>query len=387
MSDEDVQLSTSSSSVPAPEDRAALKKMMADEQKTVAASLNAAAKADVEKGNASKQQRQAFDSLLNVRIKLQKALISTNTIAASEGGSGLEHGTLFANHAEIIEKAEKAAAKLWTSLSTLREQQTREQGLPEGSVNRTSSSLPNLPDPNATHAQLWKQMIAQESTRLPKRRATLTKWSQRTNPITTLRPQNRFSQVPVQQPLTSILDRQLTGDSLSRGIKKTQTARSCAPIQASSSKHAVEDPSIYDDADFYTLLLRELVDRRMTDPSNHDHKHPTSNGTSGTADLSNALLRSSLQNQKVKKVVDTKASKGRKMRYTIHEKLQNFTAPEDRNTWGERQRKELFASLFGRKIDLVEEMEGMEGSGDERGYEERIDSGGDDDAVGLRLFG
>jgi protein AATF/BFR2 len=55
--------------------------------------------------------------------------------------------------------------------------------------------------------------------------------------------------------------------------------------------------------------------------------------------------------------VDTRASKGRKLRYTIHEKLQNFMAPEDRGAWGERQADELFGSLFGRRMGLGEEME------------------------------
>lgn len=89
---------------------------------------------------------------------------------------------------------------------------------------------------------------------------------------------------------------------------------------------------------------------------------------------------------KVKKQVDTKASKGRKMRYTVHEKLQNFMAPEDRGSWGERQRGELFSSLLGRKMLLAEEevevgdaRSGSEVDGEMDGIE-----GGEG---GLRLFG
>lgn len=58
---------------------------------------------------------------------------------------------------------------------------------------------------------------------------------------------------------------------------------------------------------------------------------------------------------RVKKRVDTKASKGRKMRYTVHEKLMNFMAPEDRGTWGERQRVEFLAGLLGRRVCMGEE--------------------------------
>ena len=68
--------------MPANNNREALRKLMAEERKTVAASLSAAAKADIAKGKAIKQQRSTFDSLLNTRIKLQKALIATNSTAA-----------------------------------------------------------------------------------------------------------------------------------------------------------------------------------------------------------------------------------------------------------------------------------------------------------------
>ena len=92
---------------------------------------------------------------------------------------------------------------------------------------------------------------------------------------------------------------------------------------------------------------------------------------------------------KVKKVVDTKASKGRKMRYTVHEKLQNFMAAEDRGGWGERQRGELFASLLGRRVVLGEGEgdDAEEGRGDKE-MDGDVDGNGDGkEEGGLRLFG
>ena len=55
---------------------------------------------------------------------------------------------------------------------------------------------------------------------------------------------------------------------------------------------------------------------------------------------------------RTKKVVDTKASKGRRLRYTVHEKLQDSMPRDDRTTWNTRQCDELFASILGRKIQL-----------------------------------
>lgn len=67
--------------------------------------------------------------------------------------------------------------------------------------------------------------------------------------------------------------------------------------------------------------------------------------------------------------VDTKASKGRKMRYTVHEKLRDFMVREDRGTWGERRVDELFGSLFGgqRKVELGE---GSDAEDEEEGSRE-----------------
>lgn len=347
---------------PKANDRAALRKMMAEEQKTVAASLSKAVQVDVTKGRAIKHQRSTFDSLLNTRIKLQKALIATNSMDTSVTGSNVV--------SKDIKEAERVALNLWDTLA----------GLRSSLQPATSSVLPRVSTSPSTHdklsSSLWKTMQEYEAVNIPKRRATLTKWSQKTNPTTALPRAGRFSQTPSQQPLTSTLDQHLSGPNAEKLVQRTRIPRSCAPIQASS--RVPSDPTIYDDADFYTLLLRELVDQRMADSS-----------AAGPAPLaaisSNGISLPSSRRFKVKKSVDTKASKGRKMRYTVHEKLQNFMAPEDLGTWGERQRGELFGGLFGRRVRLGEDEGGDGVDGDEEGEEE--DSGGMEGGVGVRLFG
>lgn len=348
---------------PKADDRAALRKMMAEEQKTVAASLSKAAKADVTKGQAIKHQRTTFDSLLNTRIKLQKALIATNSMDTSATGSNID--------SKAIEAAEQAALRLWDTLSSLR----------SSLQPATSMRPPSTTTPPPTHSKptshIWQSMQDHEAAHIPQRRATLTKWSQKTNPTAALPRASKFSQTPSQQPLTSILDQHLSIPNAENLIQKTRIPRSCAPIQAAS--RVPSDPAIYDDADFYTLLLRELVDQRMADSST------TPTTAAGGTSLPNS------REFKVKKVVDTKASKGRKMRYTVHEKLQNFMAPVDLGSWGERQRGELFGSLFGRKVRLGEG-EGEDEGGDGEGVD-GVDGVGEGEGegmeggIGLRLFG
>jgi len=95
-------------------DRAELRKLMAQDQKSVAATLTEGAKADADKGKAVKAQRAAFDSLLNTRIKLQKAIISANSLSAIE---------VQANEVEeakdVVSAAEDAALKLWNNINAL----------------------------------------------------------------------------------------------------------------------------------------------------------------------------------------------------------------------------------------------------------------------------
>lgn len=354
-SDSDDTSISDESHEPKADDRAALRKMMAEEQTTIAASLSEAVKADVEKGRAIKKQRTTFDTLLNTRIKLQKALIATNSMTTSDPTS--------LDHTQTILAAETAALNLWNTISSLRSS-LQSSTLKKRPFSATSSS---------TSSDLWDHMKAQEDSFVPGRRANLTKWSQKTNLATALPRANKFSQTPTQQPLTSVLDQQLSGTNGEKLVSKTRIPRSCAPVQAAA--RLTEDPTIYDDVDFYTLLLRELVDQRMTDSSN---PAPTANSIAALPSLP------SQRDLRVRKQIDTKASKGRKMRYTVHEKLQNFMAPDDRGTWGDRQRNELFGSLLGRKIRLNED----DGAGDD-GDGERNEEDEEMEGVegGLRLYG
>ena len=380
---------TSSPSSPSSE-RAALRKLLASEQKTAAVTISKAAQNDIGKGRALKRQRSTFDTLLNTRMKLQKGLIATNSLPSTSL-------TLLDDHKETIRAAEDAALKLWNSLTALRSSlhPPNSSKVPAfGTLDARNSS---------TTSSLLAEILAQESLSLPHRRQILTKWSQKTQPPSATIPrQSKFSQTPSQQPLVSVLDQQLAPPSIDRLIARTRVPRSCAPLQheQQAEKSSIsgmkkdEGHDIYDDADFYTLLLRELVDQRMATSTSTNSAYAVSQ--SGNGIIGSISLPSS-RDLKIKKQVDTKASKGRKMRYNVHEKLQNFMASDDRGSWGERQRKELFGSLFGRRVGNPDGGETDDRSGGERNEEGYggvgvlgdMDLDGDEglEGGGLRLFG
>lgn len=51
----------------------------------------------------------------------------------------------------------------------------------------------------------------------------------------------------------------------------------------------------------------------------------------------------------MKRKVDTRSTKGRKLRYTVHTKLMNFMASNDQSPWSEEAKQDLYNSLFGKQ--------------------------------------
>jgi len=314
-------------------DRAELRRMMAEEQKSVSATLSQAAKADAEKGRAVKKQRATFDSLLNIRIKLQKALVGTNTLI------GLAHteDTAKPDTSEpAFRAAETAAFKLWQSLTSLRDSLSDAR---TGTKRKHSTFSVDTP----THA-LWSYTQSQGRANQADRTATLEKWSAKARGAAAITPRNRLNQ-SASTTITDVLNEQFSQSE--RLIKRARTPRSCAPYQLTHRPSAEEERYIYDDADFYGTLLQTLLEQRSADSA--------SATVAGGIDIKSGYQMR--REAKTKKLVDVKASKGRKLKYTVHEKLQNFMAPEDRGTWGERQIDELFGSLFGARMGLGEDEE------------------------------
>jgi protein AATF/BFR2 len=314
--------------------REEIRRIMNEEQRTVVAALSQAAKADAEKGNAVKQQRKTFDSLLNVRIRLQKALVASNSMSVADEKDD--------NALLPYQAAEEAAIKLLNTLDEMR-QELEKAGNSKNGTRKRKRTI-NL---DTSSSAIWQDMQNVDLTAMRTRQATLQKWSARVRD-STAQPIVRKLNNSVSQPtIIDILQDHLSNSE--RLVKRTKIPRSCAPVQAKMK--VAEDPSIYDDADFYQLLLKELVDQRMLD---------SSNTTAPPGEGSRAIAQwTAVREAKTKKNVDTKASKGRKLRYTVHEKLQNFMAPEDRGTWEQNAIDRFFGTLLGQKVSLGEEDEEM----------------------------
>ncbi|KAJ2474141.1 rRNA-processing protein bfr2, partial [Coemansia sp. RSA 2320] len=140
------------------------------------------------------------------------------------------------------------------------------------------------------------------------------------------------------------------------------------------------DAEIFDDTDFYQQLLRELIESRMVD----------SNDPSSSLGVRWAAVKQ--QSRTKKRSVDNKASKGRKIRYHVMEKLQSFMPPIPAGTWHEDMVNELFSSLLGQRVPqsiLDEDIDGFANgsAGNPASAKAQVQSSAIDiNGQGLRLF-
>ncbi|KAF5099610.1 hypothetical protein D0Z03_000984 [Geotrichum reessii] len=346
-----------------------LQAILDTEKKVLASQLSTIAHTDAEKGAAIQQQMTVYESILDTRIKLQKGLAAANTFPLTS--ESLDKIKTDESDAKI-EKLKKSLYKLLDELTSIRVNMMKADGIKIDRIKISKKrTFENVVD-NATQL---------ENTLTPYRDAVLTKWSRKVQAASgaSALNQSKFSiqnQNAQLQVSTNLAD-------MDRLVKRTRINRSNYEVlgeekenadkekdseeKANYKKNKVdanlqERTEIFDDTDFYRILLKDLVDRRMADAG-------TSEGVKWT-----------VVKPKVKKVVDTKASKGRKLRYHVQEKILNFDAPRQFVQWNDDQIDELFAGLFGQKIEVDE----IEDDKKEEQEEEEVES---DKFEGFQLFG
>jgi protein AATF/BFR2 len=353
-------------------DRDELRRLMASDQKTIAATISQAAKADAAKGKAVKEQRTTFDALLNSRIKLQKGLGAVNEMVGVVGEEESEEGENGEekSNSEAIKSAENAALALWSTLEELRIALADAHSKDGAKKRKRQDPITN----STSTTSLWERMSNLESESLLHRRAVLDKWSSKVRGTATSLPNARgklLGSASGTQSITAVLDAHVATEIGDRANKRARQTT----VSNGSTSSGLPEP-VYDDTVFYQSLLRDLVEQRMS----------SSDAMTGGLDTLHQLPSrlpihpiTGMRNDKNRKEgVDTRASKGRKMRFNVHEKLQNFMAPEDRGSWTIRARDEFFASLLGKSAS------GLLGEGDESASDAESDE--DREEGGLRLF-
>ncbi|EGF81891.1 hypothetical protein BATDEDRAFT_86940 [Batrachochytrium dendrobatidis JAM81] len=341
---------------------ATLARLQKDQGKMMKA-MTESAQADVEKGKHVRAQLGLWDSLLDIRIRIQKAVDLANQMPqASMYEQFLESATQEISAAECRQQVKETSAQLTTlldDLTTLRLELVDRNpaitidGIKDISHKRSYLSLESSDQDSIQH--IWDDVLAPfDNGFLTFRDETINKWNNKVQAASGIHLHKKFkaldqSVVSQIQQISHDRDRLVKRTHLIRtpltilGKKENPDAEDLSLHTSSEvelrDKHLSNyDPEIFDDGDYYQQLLKELIESRMSDAND-----PAMLGAKF------AQLKQ-MQNKRGKKAIDTKASKGRKVRYHVHEKIQNFMASEPRGTWHDEMASELFSSLFGRKI-------------------------------------
>lgn len=340
---------------------------------------------EVAKGAATRCQLKLWDSLLKARIDLQKLLNITNQLPQpefcnqadyskdlayiqkrKEGKAGLKkimdglisiQNHLFQNYPDT-----KSLVDLSKGTESFKDNSMQQKDDDEEitSESDTENKEEELPSQNNIVKQInikyndYPSLLSKRHDRLKRfRNETIQKWYDKTR-ISSGKLSGKGFTAFDQSALKQI--EQVLSDQ-NRLIKRTQLKRSMYSIigksetagdikidnnELNNNASTVAnrdlkdyDEEIFDDQDFYHQLLRELIERKTSDIND-----PVA--------LSRQWLEIQKLRGKVKKLVDTKASKGRKVRYDVHRKMVNFMAPADSSTWSHEARNDLFSSLFGK---------------------------------------
>ncbi|KAF4530903.1 hypothetical protein B566_EDAN017818 [Ephemera danica] len=296
--------------------------------------------AEVDKGNAVRSQLNLWDGILEFRIQLQKCLLVANQLPPPDN-----FNTFKSEGGKDFKSAQNSCSnKVTTLLESLLKLQkptvaTDDEEIPSSEDEK--EEVDQEPPQKQRKLDDYSSVLGtQHSNFVAFRNATIQKWSDKTRMAQGRINSKNFSafeQSTVKQ-IESVLD------DKQRLIKRTRNKRSAYRIlgrQEKSTEKTGEEadksqeysPEIFDDDDFYHQLLRELIEHKCE-------------GVTDPIQLGRQWIALQKIRSKMKRKIDTRATKGRKIRYVVHPKLVNFMAPYDKCMWTDESKTELFRSLF-----------------------------------------
>ncbi|XP_023290941.2 protein Aatf [Lucilia cuprina] len=299
-----------------------------DEETEVISKVNH--EAEIQKGLCVQNQLRIWERLLELRINLQKILNKTNQLPDPEELKDLEHKNN--KYKELQQTTSKQTCQLLQNLISLKTNLCTQFS----EVDKAMKPCLKRPSPFKDYHK-GEPPMKQVSLYLeenfenfrPYRNEVLLKWDDRTK-LLTPGAGSKKKTFNEEYDIIKKIDNALINKSVLKE-KSQQLKNSTQAVEAEEENK--RNPNIYDDSDFYHQQLRELIEYKA-------------NTTSNMSEVTKQFLELQKLRQKMKKKVDTRASKGRKLRYIVHNKLINFMAPHDNSSWTMESIDELSKSLF-----------------------------------------
>ncbi|CAL9729711.1 protein Bfr2p [Monosporozyma unispora] len=329
--------------------------------------LSQLTKIDAQKGYSILKQTKFFENIVDLRIKLQKLINLINKLPLSPQSYD-------SNHQTIIEKNNKLLLKICNNLFNLRS---------NFQINDNISTLSKKDNKKRSYSDLLNDTDLLDNDLQKFRSIVLNKWSNKIQMASGSQQLNNNKFKSINQPTNIQVENQLA--NMDRLVKRTRLNRNNIkpfnfdqdlqngklPLLSnnnieleqddnesidipknydprkkdnSQSLDLTENPYIFNDEDFYRLLLNDLLDKKLNDTSSSNNNEITIKSTN-----------SNNTNNKIRKNIDTKASKGRKLNFAIQDPIAHFETPINQGyRWSDEQIDEFFAGLLGQKIDFNE---------------------------------
>ncbi|KAL3643519.1 hypothetical protein CASFOL_014334 [Castilleja foliolosa] len=309
-----------------------------NEEQNILSNLKHHKDEDIKKGQAVKNQRALWDKALEFRFLLQKPFSSSNRLPQEpvrslfyDSDSGVSEA-----YSDLIASSKK------TLDSILELQQALVANNPSttqfGEANSTRDSKQSVASVNSDGDidEEWLQISQMQSRMASFRNKSIDKWQRKTQVTTGAAAIKDKLHAFNQSVSAQVADHMRDPSRMIKGMQQNRSAVAVFGNVPDSTENikpeetcANGDPELLDDSDFYQQLLKEFFE--TIDPSSSEMAFY-------------ALKR--LQTKK-RKIVDRRASKSRKIRYNIHEKIVNFMAPRPVNI--PAMAPKLFENLFGLK--------------------------------------
>ncbi|KNA20446.1 hypothetical protein SOVF_052240 [Spinacia oleracea] len=281
------------------------------------------------KGQAIKSQKALWDKALELRFLLQKPYFKSNKLpqepirssfCEADEGVSAAYSDLIASSKEAIESLVHLQEALLDN----------NQSIGEAAEGGSSEEVEEMTVNEETE---WLHISQAQSRVAPFRNKAIDKW-QRKADVHSGGAAKKVKLLAFNQNISDQVATYMRDPS--KMIKSMQLRREIVGVfgniakqvgNANEEGNTEGDPELLDDSEFYQQLLKEFFE--TIDPSSSESAFY-------------ALKR--LQTKK-RKVVDRRASKSRKIRYHVHEKIVNFMAPEPIDL--PPMAPKLFENLFG----------------------------------------
>ncbi|KAK9297242.1 hypothetical protein QLX08_008975 [Tetragonisca angustula] len=332
-------------------------------------------RSDIEKGNCVRNQLKLWENLLEVRIKLQKCLVTSNQMPQHDVYQN------FKTNIEYTKTADETGNNLKILLNNMLQLQTfllkqypetkslcmpNKKRKAEENINEIANTEDPMDEeiPSDTEDENEDKSVTSDGNvenfnkNVFKKKLKLNNYEKILNDNHKSYIEHRDSVIQKWNEKTRIASGKLNKGTKETTLKQIEFAlidkeklRRKSRLKRSEYKivgkeEATEDndgrrvqeydSEIYDDDDFYHQLLRDLIEYKSSDITD-------------PIQLSKQWIQLQNMRRKMKRKIDTRATKGRRIRYNVHNKLLNFMAPITVNDrWTDHAKDELYSSLFGK---------------------------------------